>query len=178
MNTEDLIERDIDKEAPVIQLPPKESLMTKVDHYDLLTVRPFLKTHNARLTRKRYAETSVREYLNLIEPAELKEQYLEFYDAHPLYKTVCAGAKHHHWWKGGLETHVCEMLGIGMDLMDLYAGDMVFTKSDFIISCFLHDFNKIWIYRELTSEDKANNPKKYHEKQVFGYHNNGREEIS
>lgn len=148
-----------------------------VQHYDLMTIRPYLKTMNARLTRKRYAETTMKEYLQQIQPTELAEQYLEFYNAHPLYKDVCAGAKHHHWWKGGLEQHVCEMIGVGMDMMDLYPGDMIFTKSDLIIACFLHDFNKIWIYRELTQEEKVNNPKKYHEKQVFGYQPAGRSEI-
>lgn len=140
-----------------------------VQHFDLLTVRPYLKTQNARLTRKRYAETSIREYLSQIHPGELAEKYLEFYDAHPFYKEVCAGAKHHHWWKGGLEDHVREMIGIGMDLMDLYPGDMTFTKSDLIITSFLHDFDKIWIYRYLSQEERALNPKKHKEKQVFTY---------
>lgn len=148
-----------------------------VKHYDLMTIRPFLKTLNARLTRKRYAETSIREYLQQIQPIELAEKYLEFYDAHPGYKTVCAGAKHHHWWEGGLEEHVREMIGMGLDMMDLYPGDMVFTKSDFIIVCFLHDFNKIWIYRKITPEDKENKNRKFHEKQVFTYASNGRADI-
>lgn len=150
----------------------------KIDcsHYDLMTVRPFLKSHNARLTRKRYAETTIKEYLAQIQPGELAEQYLTLYDAYPFYNEVCAGAKHHHWWKGGLAQHVCEMIGIGMDFMDLYPGDFTFTKSDLIIACFLHDFNKIWIYREITTEDRDKN-KKLHEKQVFTYATNGRAEI-
>lgn len=150
--------------------------VSDVKHYDLMEVRPLLKTMNARLTRKRYADTSIRDYLAQIEPRELAEKYLEFYDAHPNYKVVCAGAKHHHWWKGGLEDHVREMIGMGLDLMDLYPGDMVFTKTDLIIACFLHDFNKIWIYRELTDEDRQKNPK-YHAKQVFGYQTNGRADL-
>lgn len=153
------------------------SKIQEVKHLDLEEVRPFLKNLGARLVRKRYAETNIRDYLLQIEPAELSKQYVAFYDAHPFYKDVCAGAKHHHWWKGGLEQHVREMIGVGLDLMDLYTGDMLFTKSDFIIACFLHDFNKIWIYRELTAEDREKNPKKYHEKQVFGYANNPREDI-
>lgn len=162
----------LDKEDPIVKVMAKED----VQHYDLMTVRPFLKTMNARLTRKRYADTSIREYLQQIQPIELAEQYLEFYDSHPEYKVVCAGAKHHHTWKGGLEQHVREMIGMGLDMMDLYPGDMTFTKSDFIISCFLHDFNKIWIYREITADDKAR-PNKFHEKQVFTYHKNGRADI-
>lgn len=141
-----------------------------VKHYDMLTVRPLLKTLNARLTRKRYAETSIRDYLAQIQPAELAEQYLEFYDAHPFYKEVCAGAKHHHWWKGGLEDHVREMIGLGMDMMDLYPGDFdKFTKTDVIITAFLHDFDKIWLYKYLTVEERAKNPTKFKESQVFTY---------
>lgn len=146
---------------------PKE-----VDHYDLLSIRPFLKTLNARLTRKRYAETPIREYLKSIEPVELAQQYLAFYDAHPFYQEVCAGAKHHHWWKGGLEDHVREMIGIGMDLMDLYTGDMTFSKSDVIIVCFLHDFDKIWGYRYITADERDKDlkgAKRFKEKQVFTY---------
>jgi hypothetical protein len=142
---------------------------TDVQHYDLLTVRPFLKTLNARLTRKRYSETPLRDYLAQIQPTSLAEQYLKFYDAHPFHKEVCAGAKHHHWWAGGLESHLTEMLGIGMDVMDLYPGDFTFTKSDLIISVFLHDFSKIWAYRYITPEDREKNPKKFKDKQVFTY---------
>jgi hypothetical protein len=164
---EGLIERDIDKAAPVLT---EKKHRIDVKHFDLLTVRPFLKTQNARLTRKRYAETSIREYLSQIEPNTLKEKYLEFYDSHPFYKEVCAGAKHHHWWKGGLEDHVREMIGVGMDIMDLYPGDFsTFTKTDVIIVCFLHDFDKIWLYRYLTNEDRAQNPTKFKENQVFTY---------
>ncbi len=149
----------------------KKKLMAKEDvqHYDLMTVRPFLKTQKARLTRKRYATTSIRQYLEQIEPRELAEKYLEFYDAHPFYKEAPAGARHHHWWKGGLEEHVREMIGIGLDLMDLYTGDFTFTKTDLIIVTFLHDFDKIWIYRYITQEERTTNPKKYKEKQLFTY---------
>lgn len=140
-----------------------------VYHYDLMTVRPYLKTQNARLTRKRYAGTSIEDYLKQLEPNGLAEKYLEFYNAHPFYKEVCGGAKHHHWWMGGLEDHVREMIGIGLDLMDLYTGDFTFSRSDVIITCFLHDFNKIWIYKYLTDEERARNPKRYKEKQVFSF---------
>lgn len=140
-----------------------------VQHYDLSSVRPLLKTLNARLTRKRYAETSIMDYLSQIQPGSLAVQYVSFYDQHPFYKEVCAGAKHHHWWKGGLARHCEEMCGIGLDIMDLYPGDFTFSKSDLIISIFLHDFAKIWTYKYITSEDREKNPKKYHEKQVFTY---------
>lgn len=165
----------LDEAAPVIY--PEEKVIKgvfvgakEVKHYDLMTVRPLLKTLDARLTRKRYAKTSIEEYLGMIQPTSLAEQYLNFYKAHPFYKEVCAGAKHHHWWRGGLEEHVSEMIGMGVDLMDLYTGDFTtFTRSDLIIVCFLHDFDKIWIYRYLTDEDRAKTPYKFHPSQVFTY---------
>jgi hypothetical protein len=153
-------ERNLDEAAPVIH-PAVEELVgkpgtcqgaplkgapagaTEIRHFSLMEVRPFLKSINARLTRKRYAETTLREYLSQIQPTELTEKYLEFYDAHPFHKEVCAGAKHHHWWKGGLEDHLREMIGIGFDIMELYPGDFNFSKSDLIIAVFLHDFGKI-----------------------------------
>jgi len=187
-NIEPLKELNLDEAAPVLetivltndgnQIKKRSIAKEDVKHYDLMTVRPFLKTMNARLTRRRYAETTIREYLEQIQPTELAEKYLEFYDAHPYYKEVCGGAKHHHWWKGGLEQHVREMIGMGLDLMDLYTGDMTFTKSDLIISCFLHDFNKIWIYREITPEDREKDKtKRFHEKQIFTFTINPRADI-
>lgn len=175
-NLEPLKEIDLDAAAPIINMEEvvgnvKVHTMAKEDvqHYDLMTVRPFLKTQSARLTRKRYATTPIREYLQQIQPAELAEKYLEFYDAHPFFKETPAGAKHHHWWKGGLEDHVREMIGIGMDMMDLYPGDMTFSKSDLIIVCFLHDFDKIWIYKYITAEDRQR-PNRFKDKQVFTFH--------
>lgn len=150
---------------------PAKGLMGKdtVRHFNLMEIRPFLKTLNARLTRKRYSETTLREYISQIQPVGLAEQYLELYDAHPFHKEVCAGAKHHHWWKGGLESHLCEMIGLGMDLMDLYPGDFTFTKSDVIIVIFLHDFAKIWTYRYITPEEREKKSNKFKEKQIFTY---------
>lgn len=167
-NTKDLIERDLDKAAPEVQ---------KVDHYDLFSVRDYLKTKGARLTRKRYVKYTINTILSMIRPVSLAEQYLKFHEDHPQYDVVCAGAKHHHWWKGGLADHVCEMIGVGLDMMDLYPSDMSFTQSDFIIACFLHDFNKIWIYRELSQDEKNAPNSKYHKQQIFGYHRGGRSEI-
>lgn len=148
---------------------PAQTVRLDVRHLDLQEVRPFLKTLDARLTRRRYSETTLRGYLETIEPEGLRAQYLAFYDAFPFHKEVCAGAKHHHWWIGGLETHLCEMIGIGMDILDLYPGDFTFTKTDLIISIFLHDFSKVWTYRLITSEDREKNPKKFKDKQLFTY---------
>src|SRR3954469_25506597 len=83
-----------------------------IKHYDLAQIRPMLKVLGARLTRKRYATTPIREYLQQLEPTELAEKYVAFYDNHLKYKEVPAGVKHHHWWIGGLEDHVREMIGI------------------------------------------------------------------
>lgn len=148
---------------------PEPIRKNAVKHYDLMSVRPLLKAMDARLTRKRYATTSIEDYLNQIQPTGIAEIYLDFYNANPFYKEVCAGAKHHHWWKGGLEDHVREMIGMGMDLMDLYPGDYTFTKTDLIIVCFLHDFNKIWGYRYITAEDREKNPTKFKDPQIFTY---------
>ena len=151
--------------------PPATGLTGKdsVRHFNLMEVRPFLKSINARLTRKRYAETPLRDYLSQIQPVALAEQYLEFYDKFPFHKEVCAGAKHHHWWKGGLEDHLREMIGIGQDIMDLYPGDFQFSKSDLTIAVFLHDFAKVWTYRFITDDDRTKNPKKFKDAQVFTY---------
>lgn len=141
----------------------------EIKHFDLQEVRPFLAGLGARLTRKRYARTTLREYLSQIEPVEMAEQYLQFYDAHTFHKEVCAGARHHHWWKGGLEAHLCEMIGVGLDMMNLYPGDFDFSESDVIISVFLHDFAKVWLYREITPQDRERTPGKFKENQVFTY---------
>ncbi len=125
---------NLDEAAPIVH-PPVER--QNVRHFSLMEIRPFLKSIDARLTRRRYSETTMREYLAQIQPTGLAEQYLEFYDAFPFHKEVCAGAKHHHWWKGGLEDHLREMIGIGIDIMDLYPGDFTFSKSDLIIAVFL-----------------------------------------
>lgn len=150
----------------------KKNEAVEVPHYNLSEVREYLKLSGKRLTRNRYADTPIRTYLASIEPAEVAKQYLAFYDAHPFYQEVCAGAKHHHWWKGGLEDHVREMIGLGLDLMDLYPGDMTFSKSDVIVVCFLHDFDKIWGYRYITADEREKDQKgskRMKEKQVFTY---------
>src|SRR5271165_791912 len=98
LNTDRVVAEVLSTDPPATGLTGKDA----VRHFSLMEVRPFLKSINARLTRKRYAETTMRDYLSAIEPAGLAEKYLEFYDKLPFHKEVCAGAKHHHWWKGGL----------------------------------------------------------------------------
>lgn len=148
--------------------PKKEGNQSGIERLSISATREFLKGHKKRMDRERYNETPVRDYLNRIEPKDLADKYVALYDANPFLKECPAGAKRHHWWKGGLEAHVSEMIGIGMDLMELYPGDFTFTKSDVIICCFLHDFAKIWLYREITPTDRAKN-KRLHEKQVFTF---------
>lgn len=132
-------------------------------------VKNLLESQNMRLVRQRYAKTSIRDYLLQLEPVELCQKYVAFYDAHKeKLEEVPAGAKHHHWWEGGLNDHCSEMIGLGLDLMEMYPGDVQFTKSDVIISVFLHDFAKIWTYRKITSEDRERN-KRLLPNQVFTY---------
>lgn len=138
-----------------------------ITYYTPATVQDFLKDHDARFRRARYAKTTMEQYLGMIAPADLASKYLTMYRAHPFHKEVCAGAKHHHWWKGGLEDHLTEMIGIGFDIMDMYPGDFSFTKSDLIIAVFLHDFSKVWTYRYITNDDVAKD--KFKDKQVFTY---------
>lgn len=121
------------------------------------------------LKRQRFAKTTIREYLQSLFDPTLSKQYVDFHEAHSYFNTVCAGAKHHHWWRGGLAQHVCEMIGYSLDLLDLYAGDLqqLITRDDIIIACYLHDFAKIWAYEEITDDDRETNPRKYLEQQLF-----------
>lgn len=148
-----------------------EPFKVSVDYYTLDGAQDFLKEHGARLKRARYAKTTMEQYLGMIDTPSIASKYLAMYNAHPFHKEVCAGAKHHHWWKGGLEDHLTEMIGIGFDIMDLYPGDFTFTKTDLIIAVFLHDFSKVWSYRYITDDDRAKDKykNKFKDKQVFTY---------
>jgi hypothetical protein len=125
-----------------------------------------------RLRRQRYSKNTIREWLaSMSDP--YPEQYLPFHDDHLDFDHVCAGAKHHHWWRGGMADHVKEMIGYALDLYDLYPGDLKdkVDRDEIIQACYLHDFAKIWTYREITDEDREKNPSKYLEAQVFTYQN-------
>ena len=153
------------------------NLMPDIKKYSISEITSELKKQDARLIRKRYAETSISDYLSQIEPKELADKFIAFHNDHLFFDEVCAGAKHHHWWKCGLRDHCSEMIGMGMDIMDLYPGDFEnrFTKTDLIIAVYLHDFAKIWIYRYITEQDRQFN-KRLHEKQVFTF-NEGVQDI-
>ena len=121
-----------------------------------------------RLRRQRYSKNTIRQWLeSLSDP--YPEQYVSFHDDHLEFDHVCAGAKHHHWWRGGMADHVKEMIGYSLDLYDLYPGDLknIVTRDDIIIGCYLHDFAKIWMYEEITEEDRERDPKRYHNQQIF-----------
>lgn len=141
---------------------------SKIERVSIAQAKEFLDKNNKRLNRYRYAEIPVRDYLSQIEPKGLSDKYLALYDANPYYKECPAGAKRHHWWKGGLEVHVSEMIGIGLDLMELYPGDVHFSRSDVIICCFLHDFAKIYLYREITPQDREKN-RRLHPSQQYTF---------
>lgn len=128
-----------------------------------------LEQQGVRLSRARFADKPISDYLAEIEPKELADKYVAFHAAHSYFDTVCAGAKHHHWWRGGMADHIREMIGVSLDLYQLYKGDLGerITPSDIIIACYLHDFAKVWTYEEITDEDRERAPKKYLEQQLF-----------
>lgn len=134
--------------------------------------RDFLQEKDVRMFKYRNAllEVPFDNILYMIEPSNLAQKFVDFYNAFPAFREVPAGAKHHHWWKGGLEEHCKEMIGIGFDLMELYPGDLnKFTKSDLIIAIFLHDFAKVQMYIPITPEDRKKAPDKYLKQQEFKY---------
>lgn len=125
-----------------------------------------------RVVRARFAKTTITEYLESLTPP-LNNKYVVFHETHSYFDTVCAGAKHHHWWRGGLAQHVREMIGVCLDLYDLYRGDLAnkITRDDIIIACYLHDFAKVWAYEELGDDDREKHPHKYLDDQLFRPHN-------
>lgn len=147
-----------------------ETIKSKVSITQALDV---LEANGYRLTRARFADKSIGDYLSEIQPPELAVKYMKFHADHSYFDTVCAGAKHHHWWRGGMAEHVREMIGVGLDLYQLYKGDLAgrMTPSDIIIACYLHDFAKVWTYEEITDEDRERAPKKYLEQQLFKPYN-------
>jgi hypothetical protein len=121
-----------------------------------------------RLRRQRYSKNTIRQWLESMSDP-YPEQYVPFHDDHLDFDHVCAGAKHHHWWRGGMADHVKEMIGYSLDLLDLYPGDLKdkVTKDEIIQACYLHDFAKVWTYEEITEEDREKDPKRYLAQQVF-----------
>lgn len=151
----DLPDKEPKDEGPVVRVSISDALRNK----------------HERIIRRRYAKTSIREYLEQISDEELRKKYLEFYDGHIYFQQVCAGAKHHHHWVGGLVDHCREMIGVMLDIKDLYRGDFEgkISKDEVVISVLLHDFSKIWSYELLTDDDRERNPHKYLEAQSFKY---------
>jgi len=150
--------------TPTQSLPPQVGRLEISPKVQVVTIPQAIET--PRLRRLRYSKNTIRQWLESLSEPDL---YLVFHDDHLEFDHVCAGAKHHHWWRGGMADHVKEMIGYALDLYDLYPGDLknVVTRDDIIIGCYLHDFAKIWMYEEITEEDREKNPKKYHPQQVF-----------
>lgn len=107
------------------------------------------------LKRNKFNRTGLRDILLLIQDYDLQRGMIRLYEANQeLMNRVCAGASWHHTDVGGLATHIREMIGWSLDQIELYPEDWTgVTIDDIIVACFLHDFGKIWFYRELTEED-------------------------
>jgi hypothetical protein len=142
---------------------------TPVKYVGLRDAIALLKEQGIKVVRHRYKKMSVRDYLVQVVDDPLQNGLLRLHDDHPFFREAPAGAKHHHWWKGGLDEHCVEMIGVGLDLMDLYLGDVTVTKDDLITAVFLHDFSKVWLYRPITFEERERKPDKFKPQQVFTY---------
>jgi len=133
------------------------------------TIAQALANPETKFQRQRFTKTRMREYLTSLSEPGLADDYTRFHDHHLFFEQVCAGAKHHHWWVGGLDQHCCEMVGVALDMFDLYKGDLngKITRDDIIIAIYLHDFAKIWTYVRITDEERAKSPNRYLEQQLF-----------
>ncbi len=90
----------------------------------------------------------------LVSDSYLALTYLGLYLDHPIFQTVCAGAAHHHYWPGGLERHVKEMIAFMIDQKDLYpAVYQCVSTTDVLAAALLHDFDKIWAYVDLNADE-------------------------
>ena len=122
-----------------------------------------------KVVRHRYKKWTMKDYLVQIEDDALRTGLWRLYNDHPFFIEAPAGARHHHWWDGGLDGHCAEMIGLGLDLMELYTDDMPFTKDDVITAVFLHDFSKVFMYRAITPEDREKHPDRFKPRQMFTY---------
>lgn len=147
----------------------KQAEITK--SYPLGTALKILEEQGIRARRSANRPKSMADYIAMLTDEHESPSWISFYEAHrEAFEKAPAGAKQHHWWKGGLHDHCTEMLGLAEDLFVLYPGKFNGLHFDEVIqTVFLHDFPKIWWYREITSEERAAKPDKFHEKQVFTY---------
>ena len=146
----------------------------QIDKKSITKVNEYLEEHDIKMARQRYTRSSVRVLLqDNITDNDLREKYLKLYDDNPFFSECPAGAIHHHTDVGGLELHCREMIGMGLDLLQLYPGDFSnkVTPQDIVIAVFIHDFAKIWNYRFITGDDRAGN-KKFKDGQTFTYTDN------
>lgn len=120
-------------------------------------------------TGAKVLESSIHDIIWGIDDSKVALDLAVVHDSLPFFDEVCAGAKHHHWWKGGLVQHVKEIIGWMIDEVDrggpgVY-GDI--TMTDMVVVALLHDLDKVWSYVWISDEERAKDPGKYHEKQVF-----------
>lgn len=151
--------------------PTETSEQVPTSELKKLTITEALDQPGIRVVRERFSNKRVIDYLESLSD-QWRDLYLKLHRDHSHnihYDRVCAGAKHHHWWLGGMADHVKEMIGYALDLYSLYPGDLSHkvTRDDIIIACYLHDFAKVWGYEEITDEDREKDPKKYLEQQLF-----------
>jgi hypothetical protein len=123
---------------------------------DIRAAMAYMEEQGARMVRYRYSKTNTCDWLSEISPQTEAEKWLAFHLAHPEFQHAPASVRLHHKWSGGLSDHVRQMIGICLDIKQLYAGDWgAVSISDIIIGCYIHDFAKIWKYEKLTAEELA-----------------------
>lgn len=110
---------------------------------------------------------TMKVWLSLIEDPRERELYERFYDDHPTFQEAPAGAKKHHWWRGGLEQHSVEMCEVAQALLNKFKWKV--KMSDVVQVIFLHDFPKVWSFRPvdpMLDEDVVDNQEFVYEKEV------------
>jgi hypothetical protein len=143
-------------------------LVGSVAHIGLGEAIDRLREQGVRVYKKRYSTCSIVDYLLGIQPWELALKYQKFHEQHDFFESVCGGCRNHHTQVEGLARHTREMIGICLDLFDLYRDDLdQVTQTDIIIGCYLHDFAKIWTYQFLSPADL--NSQRYSGDQFFTY---------
>lgn len=153
----------VDERFEMIELDPD---LTRVTSLIIPDAKALLKSYGHTLHLRRHLKIVFGTYLIMVSNP-LRDKLQELLDCNSYFYEVCADAKHHHWWHGGLNDHCCEMVGLGLDLMDLYPEDYDFTQEDLIVAVLLHDFSKIWAYREIRHDERLQYPTKYLDRQVF-----------
>lgn len=151
-----------------VELNPAETFRITSENSELLVKneKGYLKIVSTKKIQSR-KQLRVREYLERL--TTQKDKWLKFYDhyAHQ-FELYCAGYKHHHIQKGGLEKHTAQVIQVALDLRDMRKDLLngVVSDDDIIIAGFIHDFSKIRSYIPLEEGEQ----KKF-EKQEFKCNN-------